>query len=548
MQAPSTSGNFVIIVLWKKFVVDKNKLLTLLESLANDKVSKMNSSAYVGLLIITIVCLPIIVVISGSVPSDGQPSDETHGSTSFADLPRLFDFEQYQKAYGKQYSSYIDQLVRQKLFLSRAFKVFISSIGYKYHKQSHYLSLNKFSDWTGKEVSQLYRSPSESHPGNRTKYAETNDCAKQQVKTGDVDLESSVEFGSALPAMASLQDVEDMLNDGLVERREQGGLVDDITRELFEKAANSANQQSSAADAEVPATRSSALSRVLTNLAAMEENRSTAASSSGERQRVREKSSGRGGEDVVYIDHRKCFAPVRDQGSCGSCYIFSAISNYEWLYCQETAGKRAEFSEQYVLDCGGHIDPPITGCDGGWEEEVATFVGIYGLELRSNYPYRDKRNQCPYSRRTQPKKMGYVKVREPGLITVGLKYFDRTLKRNPIMVVIWVSGDFNSYGGGVDEGRRCRTDDNRAKAELHAVVIVGSGRQDGIDYWLIRNSHGDRWGENGYYKLSKRANCFREPEGQITRAKFNVKHLDSKQNTHYDAAFVKRRLLETNSE
>ena len=65
-------------------------------------------------------------------------------------------------------------------------------------------------------------------------------------------------------------------------------------------------------------------------------------------------------------------------------------------------------------------------------------------------------------------------------------------------VVTSVNADspFMEYGGGIFAG--CTSD-----ATNHAVTVVGYGTENGEDYWLIKNSWGENWGENGYIRLKR---------------------------------------------
>merc|ERR1712113_724127 len=67
-------------------------------------------------------------------------------------------------------------------------------------------------------------------------------------------------------------------------------------------------------------------------------------------------------------------------------------------------------------------------------------------------------------------------------------------------------GAFGYYGGGVYEDSRCceaDSDPNCIWTLNHEVTVIGYGHESGKDYWLVKNSWGDRWGDNGYIKIKR---------------------------------------------
>ena len=69
--------------------------------------------------------------------------------------------------------------------------------------------------------------------------------------------------------------------------------------------------------------------------------------------------------------------------------------------------------------------------------------------------------------------------------------------------MVLTDSTFSYYGGGILS--RCS---KNGRWDLnHAVTVVGYGTDGGEDYWLIKNSWGDWWGENGYIKLARGSNA-----------------------------------------
>lgn len=240
--------------------------------------------------------------------------------------------------------------------------------------------------------------------------------------------------------------------------------------------------------------------------------------------------------DQVFIDHRasNCFFPPRDQGFCGACYAFATIALYEYVYCL-TTGSKVAFSEQYVVDCGEVVG--MRGCSGGSYTYIPSFVNRFGLELRENYPYTQIEDYCPYSSEqvaNNPQSMGYIRINEQSFANIHPAYVDYFLTIGPVVADIMVNSEFSEYGGGVDSIRDCD------RHSFHAVLIVGSGREDDQEYWLIRNSNGVSWGEKGYYKMSKLSPCVVPEDFYILGLNFDSKYTKN-ENDKYDEQLIKER-------
>lgn len=226
---------------------------------------------------------------------------------------------------------------------------------------------------------------------------------------------------------------------------------------------------------------------------------------------------------VTHIDSdlRDCSGEIKDQGSCGACYAFSWISYVEWHYCKQSGGQKLDFSEQHIVDCGHKAK--LGGCVEGLLKNAQAFSQVFGLVLERDYPYRKKQGQCK-------REQGDIQIKSQlTRIKVDRAEWEQVLKEQPILLEVHLPSDILAYSRGVHPGLNCN-------ANLgHGMLLVGYGSQEGKPYWLLKNSMGKHWGENGYLRLSREApmkECF--ATGFVFKIKF--KSLNEEQyNQFYDS-------------
>lgn len=73
-------------------------------------------------------------------------------------------------------------------------------------------------------------------------------------------------------------------------------------------------------------------------------------------------------------------------------------------------------------------------------------------------------------------------------------------QRGPIACGIAVPPGFLNYTGGIYEDKTGADDID------HEVSVVGWGVENGVKYWLVRNSWGSYWGENGFFRVVRGVN------------------------------------------
>ncbi|XP_030250979.1 cathepsin L1-like [Sparus aurata] len=198
------------------------------------------------------------------------------------------------------------------------------------------------------------------------------------------------------------------------------------------------------------------------------------------------------------IDWRKkgYVTKVKNQGRCGSCWAFSAVGALEGQLFKKT-GKLVDLSPQNLVDCSfkyGNL-----GCKHGWAHKAFQYVmDNQGIDSEASYPYTGRESKCSYDSRYRAANcsqyyflpQGDERALKQALATIG-----------PISVAIDSSRNgFQFYKRGV------YTDPSCAKETNHVVLAVGYGTLNGQDYWLVKNSWGTNWGEEGYIRMARNKN------------------------------------------
>lgn len=99
---------------------------------------------------------------------------------------------------------------------------------------------------------------------------------------------------------------------------------------------------------------------------------------------------------------------------------------------------------------------------------------------------------------------------------MSLATVEEKLKLAPVVVIVTTNprcSKLQEYGGGVANDINC----SGSPESTHAMLLVGSGREDGYDYFLFRNSWGYHWGEGGYYKMNKKHRSVVDDEGLVIK-------------------------------
>jgi len=201
-----------------------------------------------------------------------------------------------------------------------------------------------------------------------------------------------------------------------------------------------------------------------------------------------------------------CVSAVKDQGSCGSCYAFSAISAIETEHCIKT-GELISLSEKDCMDCS--FREGNKGCMGGHMVSCFEYFESSGkICTEEEYPYVPKYEVCKEKTCTHPFEKPVIDHHQ--VISKDAAELMAALDLGAVSIAIQANHDiFRYYKDGIladPTGRDVEEEELCGHSLNHAVVAVGyefDGDMESPDnFILVRNSWGSKWGADGYVKMA----------------------------------------------
>ena len=183
---------------------------------------------------------------------------------------------------------------------------------------------------------------------------------------------------------------------------------------------------------------------------------------------------------------------VRNAGQCDASWAFAAVAAVEGVTAIHS-GKLPSLSEQELIDCtgveGNH------GCSGGSAEGALHWIARHGITSQVSYPWTARDGHCRLGSPVVARITGFHHV------ATDMQSLMTAVAKQPVAVMIDGSGaDFHQYGGGL---YACH-----GGTPNIWVTIVGYGVDSAKRaYWIVKGSWGTEWGEHGYMRMTRSADC-----------------------------------------
>lgn len=193
--------------------------------------------------------------------------------------------------------------------------------------------------------------------------------------------------------------------------------------------------------------------------------------------------------------------PTKDQGFCGSSWIFSSVALIEFnLY--KRFGYNYAVSEQNILDCASK-----KGCSGGAMHWCFNYYLKNGIDYQQLYPYFGKKMNCSFQKISKNDGTGIPHHIAPKWHTLpnDEDVYAFTISKHGWISVCIAANALQFYSDGIITASECPTN---SEVPNHCITLVGYGTDmpNKMPYWIIRNSWGTKWGVNGYFRMQRGKN------------------------------------------
>ena len=183
--------------------------------------------------------------------------------------------------------------------------------------------------------------------------------------------------------------------------------------------------------------------------------------------------------------------PVKNQGTCGACWAFAATTIQESMQAIKNDTDVVQLSEQEGIDC----DASSSGCDGGTIDNYWKMSARIGSQAAQTYQYEAKNGTC---RNQTDKRIASKAIERSVKFHKGTSRMKKALQKGPMSAAVAAGNDCWRYyeSGILSKENNCPT-----KID-HNVVIVGYEESGDKPYWIIQNSWGEKWGQNGFIHIA----------------------------------------------
>lgn len=189
--------------------------------------------------------------------------------------------------------------------------------------------------------------------------------------------------------------------------------------------------------------------------------------------------------------------PIKNQEHCGSCWAFSTVGSLEGAHFKKT-GKLVSLSEQNLVDCSkaeGNM-----GCHGGTMDKGFTYIKKNGgIDTEASYPYKGVDGTCAFNKDNIGATIDSC---------FDVKHQDEAALESAVATIGPVSiaidahlKSFQLYKEGVYHDRMCSS--VRLDHGVLAVGYMNATTKNGKNYWIVKNSWGEEWGDKGYIHMAK---------------------------------------------